>query len=91
MELLIILKQRKTRNYVWIYKNNHVFLIKIGHKNNTLFDFVYVDYEILQNTMYSLVKILKTHAYYYVNIKLLSNVHISKKNLEIDLIEIITN
>ena len=82
-QLLIILKKRKSRNYVWIYKNTNNFLIRIGHQNNTLFDSVCVDYELLQNIIHSLVKILKTHKYYFVNIELLSDVHILHKNVEI--------
>ena len=74
-KLLIILKKRKSSNYVWIYKNTKDFLIRIGNKNNTLFDSFYVNFELLQNTIHSLVRIVKTHAYYYVNIQLLSNIH----------------
>ena len=83
MELLLILKKIESRNYIWIYKNTNDFCIKIGHRNNTLIDSVNVDYERLHNTIYSLVKVLKTHKYYYVNVQLLSDVKLDNYSIKI--------
>jgi len=70
MKLFIILKKKKSDNYVWIYKKDINYLIKIGQKNNTQFDYIEVNHDLLQNILISLIELDKTHKYYYSNINL---------------------
>ena len=66
----MVLKKKKSENYVWIYKKDIDFLIKIGQKNNTQFDCIDVNYDLLKNILISLIELKKTHKYYYSDINL---------------------
>ena len=80
--LLLVLREKKSTNYLWVYKDTNNFLVKIGHQNNTKFECVHIDNDLLKNTIYSLVKVLKTHKYYYVNTMNLSKHLCSDENFK---------
>jgi len=67
---IIILIQKNPKNYVWVYRTNNDYLIKLGKNNNTQFNYITVNNEMLQNIISLCVKINKTHKYYYINLPL---------------------
>ena len=88
IEPIIILKKKKSTNYVWVFyeklylqenikelpnsllsfdKDSSNYLIKIGRKNNTYFDYININHDELYNIINLLVNLHKTHSIYYVS------------------------
>jgi spore coat polysaccharide biosynthesis predicted glycosyltransferase SpsG len=79
MKLMCVLSNKinkKIINYVWIYMLHNFssfFYVKIGKKNNTIYDILLIDSYNLINILYILIKKNNTHSYYWIDKELFSN------------------